>query len=73
MSNDGRDGLATCGCWLAVMIFNLFAGGWSVNYLLSVFAHKIPFFWAMIIGLVVGEISVPLAIVIGILKSFGVI
>lgn len=72
-SNDGNS-LASCGCGLLIVVFNLFVGGWSVNYLLQFFLAKtIPFFGAMLIGLFVGELSVPTAIVVALLKIFGVL
>lgn len=66
--------VSSCGCFLAVVVFNLFAGGWSVNYLLLYFAAKtIPLWGAVLIGLFVGEISIPTAVVIALLKLFGVL
>jgi hypothetical protein len=62
-----------CIAYCIIFAFNYFVGGWSVNYLLSVFAHKIPFFWAGVAGFVVAEVSIPLAIVVSILKHFAVI
>ena len=69
-----ENSLATCGCGLIFVMFNLFIGGWSVNYLLSFFLGKtIPFLGAAPIGLFAGEISVPVAIAIVLLKWFGVL
>jgi len=63
-----------CGCYLFLFLLNLLMGGWSVNYLLMFFAGKvIPFFWATVIGLFAGEISIPVAIVIWILRFCGVL
>ena len=74
MRNDGAATIVNCGCALILVAFNIFVGGWSVNYLLMAFAAKtIPFFWAAAIGLFAGEISVPVAIVVAILKHFGVL
>lgn len=73
MKNDNKT-FATCGCWILVLIFNLIVGGWSVNYLLDFFLSKtIPFWGAMIIGIIVAEFSIPVAIVIFILRFFGAI
>ena len=59
---------------LAVVIFNFWVGAWSVNYLLMFFLQKtIPMLGAMLIGLFTAEISVPVAIVIAILRHFGVL
>lgn len=67
-------GFANCGCVLLVLLLNLFIGGWSVNYLLLFFIDKtIPFIGAALIGLIVGEISIPVAVVIAILQYFGVV
>jgi hypothetical protein len=57
------------GCYIVILAFNLFFGGWSVNYLLDIFMGKmIPFFWAMVIGLFTGQFSVPVALIVWILK-----
>jgi hypothetical protein len=60
--------------WLAIVLFNVLAGGWSVAYLLSIFLAKtIPFWGACLIGLFTAEITVPVAIVTWLLKAFGVL
>jgi hypothetical protein len=57
-----------------VFLVNLIVGGWSVNYLLQFFLAKtIPFVGAALIGLFAGEISIPAAVVIVILKYFGIL
>ena len=62
-----------CGCWILIMIFNLSLGGWSVNYLLGQFASDtIPFIWATVIGFFLGQITVPIAVIVLILSSFGI-
>jgi hypothetical protein len=72
--HNDTDPLITCGCSLVLILFNLLVGGWSVNYLLSFFLDKtIPFLGAALIGLVAGEISVPVAIVVALLRAFGVL
>ena len=69
---ETKDGVG-CGCLIAAVIFNLALGGWSVDYLLQLFAGKdIPFWADAIIGLIVGEVSIPLAIVCALLHYFGV-
>lgn len=69
-----REENINCGCFLFFVLFNLILGGWSVNYLLLSFAEKtIPFFWATVVGLFVGEFSIPIAIVAKILIHFGVL
>jgi hypothetical protein len=63
-----------CGCFLLALIINLLAGSWSVNYLLYFFLEKtIPFVGAMLIGLFAGEVTIPVAIVIVLLKWFKVL
>jgi hypothetical protein len=60
---------------MAVFLFvNLFIGAWSVNYLLMEFMGKqIPLLGAMVIGLFAGEVSIPVAVVVWILKACGVL
>ena len=71
---DNSVNLVSCGCGILIIIFNIFVGGWSVNYLLEFFLNKtIPFVGAALIGLFAGEISIPVAVVIAILKYFGVL
>jgi hypothetical protein len=76
MSKSREDAVALggCGCWIAVLVFNVALGGWSVNYLLDFFLQKnIPFIFDTIIGFFVAEISVPVAIVVAILHYCGVV
>lgn len=69
---EEKSGLALFGC--LIIVFNLFVGGWSVNYLLNFFLEKtIPFIGAAIIGLIVGEVSIPVAVAVAILRLFGVV
>ncbi len=71
---DNSVNLVSSGCGILIIIFNIFVGGWSVNYLLEFFLNKtIPFVGAALIGLFSGEISIPVAVVIAILKYFGVL
>jgi hypothetical protein len=70
-SSNDESGL-NCGCYIFVLIFNLLVGGWSVNYLLLLLGKNIPFFWDTLIGIFTAEISVPVAVVVWILKSLGV-
>lgn len=65
--------VANLGCFTLLILFNLGIGGWSANYLLAVFMDKtIPFLGAALIGLFVGEFSVPVAVVVALLRRFGV-
>ncbi len=71
MRNDDSS-IFSCGCGFIILLFNLFIGGWSVNYLLLFFLDKtISGFGATLIGLFVGEFSIPVAVVIWLLKAFG--
>jgi hypothetical protein len=73
-SKSSEGNLGVCGCYLVVFIFNLLVGGWSVNYLLEFFLGKtIPFIGATLIGMFAAEVSVPVAVVIAVLKFFGVL
>jgi hypothetical protein len=70
---DDSESIIKCGCFLVIALFNFLVGAWSVNYLLLVFLGKtIPFLGAALIGLFAGEISIPTAIVVWLLKVFGV-
>ena len=67
------ESIINCGCAILVAVFNFLVGAWSVNYLLQFFLSKtISFLGAGLIGLIVAEISVPVALVIWLLKAFGV-
>lgn len=69
-----QTGFLNLGCCLGILLFNLILGAWSVNIILLEFLGKtIPWFGAMLIGLVAGEISVPVALVISILKFFHIL
>ena len=71
--NDNGTGVVGCGCWLIVLLINVSVGGWSVQYLIDVvFNEVIPFWGAAVIGLFVGELSIPAAIIVWLLKFFGV-
>lgn len=64
----------SCGCVLVLALFNLAAGGWSVNYLLDFWlGETIPLVAAVLLGLIVAEVSFPIAIVVLILQLCGVI
>ena len=61
-----------CGLVSSIVLLNLIAGGMSVAYILSWFGEDIPIVMDVIIGLIFGEISIPIALVGYILKLFGV-
>jgi hypothetical protein len=63
-----------CGCGIVLIIANIIFGAMSVNYLLMEFWSKtIPFFWAAVIGLFAGEVTMPVAVIVWILKFCHVI
>lgn len=71
---SNEESIAKLGCCLIVLLFNSLVGAWSVNYLLSFFLGKtIPFLGALVIGMVAGEISIPVAIVVAVLKFFHIL
>lgn len=57
--------------WIVLGLFNVFVGGWSVMYLASIIgvSFMLPFIVAAAIGLFVAEITVPLAIVVIVIKA----
>ncbi len=64
-----------CGCyaWLIILFINLTIGGISVNYLTnSLFSKNLPFWADALIGLFGGEIAIPAAIIVWILRICGV-
>ena len=57
---------------LVVLTINTTIGAWSVIQILSWFGKSVPMIANIILGLFVGEISIPIAIVGYILKICGV-
>lgn len=57
---------------IGILLINLVIGTWSVIEILSWFGKSIPLLANMIIGLFVGEVSIPIAIVGWVLKISGV-
>ena len=55
-----------------IRLINLTLGAWSIIEILSWFGKSIPLLINMIIGLFVGEVSIPIAIVGYLLKLFEV-
>ncbi|MGL6184743.1 MAG: hypothetical protein ACRC1T_05125 [Clostridium chrysemydis] len=62
------------GCLAMTMtaLTNIILGAISVDYILSWFGKDIPLLFDFIIGLIVGEFSVPIAFVGWLLRLFGV-
>ena len=64
-----------CGCTLLLLLvpLNLILGTMAANYcVLSLFNKTIPTITALFIGLVAGEVTMPLAIVLYILRACGI-
>lgn len=65
---------STCSCLLIVAVFvvNLFLGKWSVVTILSVFHIVPPTIAAFIAGIILGEFTFPIAVIIWLLRACGV-
>ena len=61
-----------CSIYAVILLINLVFGGWSIDYILGWFAKEIPFVADMCIGLFLGELTIPVAIVVWILQLCGV-
>ena len=72
MSKISNEGMVDLGCLGVVIIFNFIAGGMSVNYILAWFGKSLPFIADGLIGLIVGELSIPVALFGWTLRCFGV-
>lgn len=57
---------------IIILVINITIGAWSVGEILSWFGKDIPFIGDALIGLFVGEVSIPVAIVGWLLKLFGI-
>lgn len=62
------------GCFIVLFFFilNITVGTWSVIEILSWFGKTIPIWGSILIGLFVGEFSIPIAIIGWILRMCGV-
>lgn len=64
---------AQIGCCLSIVLFNLFVGWWSIDFISNqVFNKNLPFIADLIIGVIAAELSVPIAVILWILRSCGV-
>lgn len=71
---DNENAGFTCGCMVLIVLLNLSIGAWCAQYLLLTwFAKDIPWYADMIIGLFLGELTIPLTVITFILKTFGVV
>lgn len=69
-----RERVGGCLFMLALVALQGAIGGVAVNYLIAVFfSRNIPFWADVLIGLVTAEITAPLALVVWILRMFGVV
>jgi hypothetical protein len=60
------------GLGVFILLLNISIGAWSIIEILSWFGKSIPLLANVIIGLFVGEFSIPVAIIGYILKACGV-
>jgi hypothetical protein len=60
------------GAYIFILLLNISVGAWTVIEILSWFGKSIPLIANVIIGLFVGEFSIPVAIIGHILKACGV-
>jgi hypothetical protein len=71
---EDKEAVFKCGCAILWIIIGAIVGGIATNYLLAVFFTKnIPFIWDMIIGVIGGEVLIPMALIVWILKMLKVI
>lgn len=71
-ASDSAGCAVSGGCFLVFLVFNLCFGAWSVNYCLDSFLGKTVDFWiAMVTGLILAEITVPLAVICWLLRLAG--
>jgi hypothetical protein len=69
-----RKHTSSMGCLpiIIILVINITIGAWSVGEILSWFGKDIPLIGDGLIGLVVGEVSIPIAIAGWLLKLFGI-
>lgn len=60
------------GCIVFIILANITIGAWSVGEILMWFGKSLPLWADALIGLIVAEVSVPVAIVGWILRVCGV-
>ncbi len=61
-----------CGCFLLFLLFYVVVSSLSVNYLIEFFGlHSISTVGTCVIGFIAGEVTIPVAICIFLLKAFG--
>lgn len=66
------EGCRGCGCLAAILILNLTLGAYCFAYSADVmFGAKVPFFLALVGGLFLGELTIPVAVICWILVICG--
>jgi len=74
MRHEKANASINCGCGILILIINLSLGTWSVVYLVNTFLHQnIAIGWALLIGLVGGQVTIPVGIIAWLLKMAGVL
>lgn len=67
------DAKLSCGCYLAILAFNLTVGAWGFDYCLWFIAGKDAPWWGDLLGgLFTAQVSTPLAVVLLVLDLAGV-
>lgn len=64
-----KDEMNVSGC--LILLLNLLLGGWSVDYLLQFLGKNIHWIGDVLIGLIAGQFTIPIALVIWLLQLFG--
>lgn len=75
MGDNGFKGVVGggCGCYVVILLANLTLGAITSYYSVWELFHKqLPWWGAGLIGLVLGEVTMPLSLVLWILTSVGV-
>ena len=68
-----KTGIGGFGCFLLVLVFNVVIGGYCLNYVMAtVFGKTMSLLMAGLISLVLGEFTVPAALICFVLRAFGV-
>ena len=71
--NETKAAIGGIGCVLLILLTNITVGTWSVIYLLAAMGKHIAIGWAFLIALFVSEATIPVAVVVWLLKLAGVL
>lgn len=66
-------GASLSSCCFLIVLMNIALGGWSVDFILKLFGTNIAFIGDALIGLILGQFTVPIAATIWLLDVFGAI